>query len=185
MSITVERTIALSEMVKFIYRSKKKGFMSKDEKTDLVGGVTIYSNRELPWLYNDIYCGNTVERGSEDVYYEMILVWSMQYRGGVIEEFYCEKRYDETTKVVSSFLKQALINMPIEFPVRGPKHFMMDEVHHGNKIYKGKFVYVNQWTGDMKKFVGYEEIYWNSKNVYYHNYMGGLIRNRYFPIKVI
>lgn len=185
MNFETEIIIKLEDLMNFIYRSKKVGFALSDKKTCTSDGTSIYSNRELPWLYNDIYCGNTVERGFEDVHYDMVLIWSMQYRGGVIEEFFDNEKYNGTAEVVSAFLKHALMELPISFPIRGPKYFELNQVEHEGIITKGEFIYTNRWSGDIKKFVGHEVIKWNGREVYYHDYIGGIVRNRYFPSVIV
>lgn len=174
-----EVRIKLENLIDFIYCSKRTGFAATDKKTSLSDGSSVYSNRELPWLYTDIYCGNTVERGCEDVYFDMVLIWSMQYRGGMLKEYY------EIAGAVSVFLKLALMELPKDFPIRGPEIFKHSTVELEDKIYKGDFIYKNQWTGDIRRFTGYEEILWDGRVVYYHDYIGGLVRNKYFPTVVV
>jgi len=172
-------TLKLDDITDFIYRSKKKCFARTDDKVSQSDGSSLYSNRELPWLYTDTYCGNTVERGTEDVYHDMVLIWSMQYRGGILESHW------DVAEAVSRFLKHSLMNFSKEFPVRGPKEFRMNQFEFEGNIFKGDFVYKNQWKGDMKRFTGYEEIKWDGDVVFYHDYLGGLIRNKYFQTKII
>lgn len=62
------------ELASFIHRSKLQAFARTDQKVSRSDGSSLYSNRELPWLYTDTYCGNTIERGTEDVHYDMVLV---------------------------------------------------------------------------------------------------------------
>ncbi|MFQ5620998.1 MAG: DUF5680 domain-containing protein [Candidatus Nanoarchaeia archaeon] len=133
-----ETVITLDELRDFIYRSKRKGFANTDKKTRLPNGTSVYSNRELPWLYTDTYCGNTIERGTEDVHYDMLLVWSMQYRGGVLEPFW------DKTEAISRFLKHALMQLPEEFPVRGPELFRLNEFEYRGETFSGDFVYRNE-----------------------------------------
>jgi len=103
----------------------------------------------------------------------------MQYRGGISEPHYYH------AEAISKFLKYALMESPKIFPVRGPKKFELNEFEFEGKIYKGKFVYNNETQGDMKKFTGKEEIHWDDELVFYHDYIGGTLRNKYFKTKVI
>lgn len=167
-----------SKLTDFIYKSKLLGFAKTDNKVSQSDGSSIYSNRELPWLYTDTYCGNTIERGNEDVYYDMVLVWSMQYRGG----YYIP--YWGNAETLSTFLKEALLKIPKEFPIRGPKEFISDRVMFENKTIEGKFTYHNQWEGNIGHFIGREFIYWKDNLVFYHDYIGGIVRNKYFPTRV-
>lgn len=179
MNFSNEIILKLDDLINFIYFSKRKCFAGTDLKVSLSDGSSLYSNRELPWLYTDNYCGNTIERGTEDVYFDMVLVWSMQYRGGILEPFW------NIAETITQFLKHALINLPRKFPVRGPSNFLLNEFEHEDKIIKGNFVYYNKWEGDIKEFTGYEKIFWNGDEVFYHNYIGGLVRNKHFRTKVL
>jgi len=167
------------ELLDFIYRSKMLGFAKTDIKVSQSDGSSLYSNRELPWLYTDTYCGNTIERGQEDVYYDMVLVWSMQYRGGYYIPYWKE------AEALSIFLKEALLRTPKQFPFRGPEEFSLDQITFGERIIDGKFLYHNQWEGNIGHFVGREFIYWRDDLVFYHDYMGGIVRNKYFPVRLV
>ena len=179
MNFGSEIVLNLDDLTDFIYRSKKECFAKSDLKVSQSDGSSIYSNRELPWLYVDHYCGNTIERGTEDVYYDMVLIWSMQYRGGILETHW------PISEAISRFLKYALIELPKEFPVRGPREFRLKEFESEGEIFRGSFIYTNNPKGDIKRFIGYEEILWNGDIAFYHDYIGGLIRNKYFKTKVI
>ena len=168
-----------SDLTDFIYRSKLSSFARTDDKVSQSDGSSLYSNRELPWLYTDTYCGNTIERGSEDVYFDMVLIWSMQYRGG----YYIP--YWRDAEALSGFLKEALLKVPKEFPFRGPEEFSLNQIMFNGKSVKGKFIYHNQWEGNIGHFIGREFIYWKDDLVSYHDYMGGVVRNKYFPVRLI
>ncbi|RMF55598.1 hypothetical protein D6745_01645 [Candidatus Woesearchaeota archaeon] len=174
-----EIELKLDELVDFIFRSKRKCFAATDIKVSQSDGSSLYSNRELPWLFTESYNGNTMERGTEDVYFDMVLVWSMQYRGGTLEPFW------DIAEPITAFLKQALMSLPHDFPVRGPPVFSLNEFEFDGKLFRGEFVYRTSWNGDIKRFTGSEEITWNGKTVFYHDYMGGLIRNKYFKVRVV
>lgn len=156
-----EVTLHEKDLSQFIHRSKKLGFAGEIQKVSRSDGSSLYSNRELPWVYTDTYSGNTIERGSEDVYHDMVLVWSMQYRGGT----YANRWKDQET--VFSFLKEALLQIPEEAPFRGPKEFSLDQVESEGKIVEGKFVYNNQWEGAIGHFRGSELIHWDDEIVFY------------------
>ena len=75
---------------------------------------------------------------------------------------------------------------PEDAPYRGPEEFSLDQVTaEGGEIVDGKFVYHNQWEGTLGHFRGREFIYWADDLVFYHDYMGGIVRNKYFPVKLI
>lgn len=171
-----EVSIKLDELQHFIIKAKKEGFAKTDKKTSLTSETSMYTYRELPWCYTDTYWGNTIERGTEDVSFDLIIIWSMQYRGGTVRKYWDRAEY------ISAFLKLALINIPEEFPVRGPKQFSANQIEFEGQVIDGDFEYINTWQGDLVRFKGEEHILWKGKEVYYHDYIGGLNRNKHFPI---
>ena len=173
-----EINISEKELTDFIYRSKLLGFAKTDNKVSQSDGSSLYSNRELPWLYTDTYCGNTIERGFEDVHYNMVLVWSMQYRGGYYVPYWGK------AETMSAFLKEALLQTPKEFPIRGPEEFSSDKFSFEGETIEGNFLYHNQWEGNIGHFLGREFVYFNSDLVFYHDYIGGIVRNKYFPSRI-
>ena len=64
------------------------------------------------------------------------------------------------------FLKKALSagEKKSEFQPRGPKLFIA-----------GDWRYVCDWSGDISKFKGYEEISFNGESVFTHDFLGGLV----------
>lgn len=103
----------------------------------------------------------------------------MLYRGG----YYIP--YWDYAEVLSSFLKEALLRSPAEFPARGPEEFSMDGISYEGKSIDGKLLYLNQTVGNIGHFVGKEFIYWKNNLVFYHDYVGGTVRNKYFPSKIL
>ena len=108
----------------------------------------------------------------------MIPVWSMQYRGGFIPEYW------KHAEALAVFLTKALMVLPQDFPIRGPQHFALDHFTFEGTAYDGQFIYRNSWTGDLTRFKGEESIDWNGVQVYYHDYIGGINRNKHFPVVV-
>jgi hypothetical protein len=112
-----------------------------------------------PWSYHDSYVGEQNAPGKEIIYYNGQPVWTMSYQSklhtddaGIVFETY-------------EFLKEALSNNTPEQPFRGPKEYE-----------KGGFTYsfiIQQ--GDIKEFMGKEEIYYKGKLVYTNHTMGTLI----------
>lgn len=173
-----ETTIKLSDISAFLYRSKRKAFANTDNKTSLTNETSIYSNRELPWCYTDTYWGNTVERGTEDVSYNLTPVWSMQYRGGF------HKPYWRDAESLAVILKKALMKLPKEFPIRGPVKFQLSEFFLDGKRIEAEVIYTNKWEGTLARFKGEEKIVIDGSEVFYHDYMGGFNRNKHFPVLV-
>jgi len=65
---------------------------------------------------------------------------------------------------VYGVLRNALMQMPEEAPFRGPREYKQEE-----------FTYLNNWTGDIERYSGEEQITQGEKLIYKANYMGGLV----------
>ena len=144
-------------LAKFLQESKKNTFASRISipRFNPDGSKEyIYKNGE--WLYRDKYFGSLVDTGQEVVFYKGKLIWSMSYRGGMIEP------HKNLSKKCFSFLKKCLRNIPIEFPVRGVKEYKEDP-----------FYYTNSWQGTLEDFVGEEKIFLKGEQIYFRNYLGG------------
>lgn len=107
--------------------------------------------------YKDIYLGSERFSGMEIVERKGIPIWSMVYSGGVFSH--------TDNREVYMFLKEALRNVPTEFPARGPSEFR-----------NGQFAYENEYLGSIEYFGGEESITWNDVEVYRLSYNGGNIR---------
>ena len=81
------------------------------------------------------------------------------------------------------------MNLPLEFPVRGPRLFSATEVMFEKARFGGEWVYNNDWKGvplfdtddPFVSYVGQERILLNGTEVYWHAYQGGFVRDKYFP----
>jgi hypothetical protein len=149
------------KLIDFIAESKKQAYASdkiKPKKTK--DGGKSYSIKKGDFLYTDTYFGNIIDCGQERVYYKGKVRWVMAYRGGIYDKYQLlhEKAFE--------FLKKCISNIPKNFPARGPKSMRW-----------GNFRYENKWEGNIKGFVGKEEIYYQGKKICFRNYLGGLIKN--------
>jgi len=158
-------------------------------------------------IYTDMYGGNTVEGGQESVPIDLVLRWRNQYDGGTNSRFWDTQRTTDVLKgidsallgvgslfpeIVSAFLKQALMHLPPEFPVRGPSTYHCPKVKFENAYFQGDWTYTNVWqcvplfdTEDpFASYAGQERISLNGTDVYWHAYHGGLVRGKYFPLSV-
>ena len=150
------------KLLKFIAKAKKQTYASetsKEKKTK--DGGKHYIVKQGDYTYTDIYFGNLVDCGQERVYYKGKIIWLMVYRGGMC------KGFEDFSKPAFTFLKKCMRKIPKNFPARGPK-----------KLTQGKFRYENIWKGNIKGFVGEENIYYNNKQVCFRNYIGGLVKNK-------
>ncbi len=148
--------------IDFIRMAKGKTYSSttsKSKKTKDGGKSYIIKKGNL--IYRDKYFGNIIDCGQERVYEKEKVIWMMAYRGGM-----CPGK-ESMDKEAFNFLKKCISKMPKNFPARGPKKFK-----------EGKWVYENTWRGNMKDFVGEENIYFNKKKICFRNYIGGLVKNK-------
>jgi hypothetical protein len=150
-----------NQLNNFLQKAKKKTFASRISIPKIQGEKKVYVYKEKDFKYQDKYFGSIVDTGQELVFHKGKLLWSMSYRGGMIEG------YENLSKKCFSFLKECLRNAPKNFPVRG------------QKIYKkGFFKYENHWKGDIEDFVGEEKIFWKNNQIYFRNYLGGMGKSK-------
>jgi hypothetical protein len=144
-------------LVKFLQKAKRKTFASKISIPSLnMDGSKQYVYREGDWLYQDKYFGSLIDTGQEVVFHKGRLIWSMSYRGGMLED------YKDLSRKCFSFLKKCLREAPVDFPVRGPQ-----------KYEEKDFLYENNWRGNLEDFVGEEKIFLGGNQIYFRNYLGG------------
>ena len=147
------------EITKFIQRAKKATFASAIAKpTRTKDNGLEYTYEERPFLYKDKYFGYFTDAGQEIVWNNGTPIWSMSYRGGMLS-------HEDLSKKCFSFLKRCLQKFPKDFPVRGPENYE-----------EGDFKYENEWKGDINSFFGEEKIFWKEEQIYFRNYLGGIIK---------
>lgn len=103
--------------------------------------------------YYDTYLGGERFTGEEAVWINDNPVWSMNYSGRVIGDNFN-----------GDFLKEALMEVPMNKPFRGPEFYQ-----------KGDYSYHCKINGDFEWFQGYEEIIYNSKVIYECFFHGGIV----------
>jgi len=205
--------VSLPLLKEFVYEAKRQAFAATDVKSTLPDQTSVYSHRPFNeprfagMIYCDTYSGNTIEGGQESVTIDLVLRWRNQYYGGTVSDFWntsinelAKTHFNRTAvktgmrfpELVSAFLKQALQNTPVDFPVRGPQLYRAEGVVFENTSHCGEWEYVNEWkairlfdTEDpFASYAGQERIYLNGIEVYWHAYHGGLIRDKYFPLLI-
>lgn len=213
MNFGSETQISLGVLKEFVYEAKQAGFASTDLKTTLPDQSSVYSYRPFSddrfrgMIYTDHYVGNTVEAGQESVSIDLALRWRNQYYGGTFISYWDLTKQEgivhawgrqwelvgpQFPEIVSQVLKMALLRLPLDFPVRGPKLCEVESVEFEGEKYEGEWKYTNNWKGltingsedPFSAFSGMERIYLNGVEVYSHVYQGGLIRDKYFPWKM-
>ena len=65
------------------------------------------------YIYHDTYFGSKEFYGEEIVYFDNLLIWHMEYKGGVLN--------DETTEIYAKVLKPVLKNVDNKLSLRGLK----------------------------------------------------------------
>jgi hypothetical protein len=119
--------------------------------------------REGDWFYKDSYSGFFQSWGREIIWNLNNPVWTQIYGGGMAENFqgdslFARKTFDFLKKVLSAGEKKE------EFQPRGPKKFS-----------DGDWEYFCEWSGDITRFQGHEEILFEKKLAFAHDFLGGLI----------
>jgi hypothetical protein len=200
-------SISIKDLKGFIYDAKMLTFADTNNKTFLSNNTSVYSYRQFKsekefsgFIYTDEYNGNIVEGGQETVSYDLCPIWRNQYYGGALsffesasdlEKFVSEKHF--MSNIITAFLKQALRSAPKDFPIRGPKIYKANIATYDEFSATGEWEYQNDWdvlplfihkhnVDAFESYKGFEKIFFNGKQVYWHAYHGGLIFDKYFPI---
>lgn len=145
----------------FLVDSNKVGYAGGEEKKWIKepDGSTTIPFEKGHWKSHDNFFGGEPYGGRTIVFYEEKPVWIMVYYGWVEEEI--------ETDSVYGVLKNALAQMPEDYPYRGPKEYS-----------EGEYIYTNNWNGEVDRFSGEEEITQGDKLIYKANYFGGLVDQR-------
>lgn len=146
---------------KFLLIANKQGYAQGEEKswTKESDRSTTIIFEKGHWKYQDNFFGGEPYGGRTVVFVQGKPVWIMVYYGWVLEGV--------KTKPIYNFLRQALKRGPEDYPWRGPR-----------KYQGGKFLYTNNWQGEIKRFSGAEKISQNGQVVYQAHYCGGLVDQR-------
>lgn len=146
-------------LVAFIVKAKVATYASDGEagETKLPDGGNEYTFIEGDYLYKDRYYGFTTFIGEEIVFLQGKPIWGMNYYGRTLSRAI-------NTKELYGFLRQAMKQVSIERPFRGPK-----------RLEDGRYRYEDTNTGDTQDFQGIERIYYNNEEVYRLDYHGGII----------
>lgn len=149
------------ELKQFLLESNRAGYAGGEERgwVKEVDGSTTIVFESGDWRSDDNFFGGEPYGGRTVVFKEGKPYWMMVYYGWVIE--------GETSDQVYSFLRNALRQMPGDFPYRGPK-----------KHKEGDYSYLNYWDGEVDRFSGEEKIFQGDRLIYKANYLGGLVDQR-------
>lgn len=145
----------LKSLAEFVADAKRNTYANPDTKPH---APKEYRWRKDAFSYRDVYQGENPFNGTESVYYNNRLVWTMSYYGGALDD-------SIDRNALYAFLKKALSQVPADQPFRGPPSFK-----------EGDYSYLNVIAGDIRIFSGAETIlYRQQKKVMFHNYLGGLV----------
>lgn len=104
--------------------------------------------------YIDTYIGGEKFAGEEGLWCDDTPFWSMNYVGRIVAEGFN-----------GDFLKECLMQVPKEYPYRGPMVYQ-----------KGENKYHCVIHGEFEWFKGYEEIFYNDTKVFECIFHGGMIK---------
>lgn len=127
----------------FLIRAKKAAYASNGCRIDPTRPNpkdAVYE--EENYRYHDSYLGSDPFIGEKTVYQNGKPVWGLNYIGRLLG-----------TQVGYDFLKEALLQVSIEMPYRGPAEYQ-----------NGEYTYRCHVQGDFDWFFGYEEIFLKEQN---------------------
>ncbi len=142
-------------ITEFLIRAKQKTYAGK--------GAEVISSRkkshDLAYeegnrLYYDTYLGGDRFAGEEALWIDNTPYWAMNYVGRVTGENFS-----------GDFLKEALLNIPAEYPFRGPARYE-----------NGDYLYTMEYSGEFQWFQGKELIYFKGNQIYECYFHGGTIK---------
>lgn len=145
----------------FLIDSNNAGYAGGEEKkwTKEPDGSTTIPFEKGSWRSHDNFFGGEPYGGRTVVFCEGKPYWMMVYYGFVEEGI--------ETNPIYGVLRNALKQMPEDYPYRGPKEYR-----------EGEFTYTNNWDGEVNRFSGEERITRGEKLIYKANYIGGLVDQR-------
>ncbi len=155
------RNAALS---RFLVEAKRHTYASQGDSArvkPLLAGTHQLEYSQGPFLYRDIYVGESTFAGQEIVYESGKPVWTMSY-AGYISPGVDSKDVEELVKLLHLALMRV---SPLE-PFRGP-----------GRVDEGALTYSNEVHGKLDRFFGEETIARGADaRLYELHYGGGLVR---------
>ncbi len=151
----------LEALRQFLIDSNQAGYAGGEEKKWIreKDGSTTIPFEKGSWKSHDNFFGGEPYGGRTVVFYENKPVWIMVYYGWVVEGV--------EANAVYKVLRNALQQIPEDYPFRGPKEYR-----------EGEVVYTNLWDGELSRFFGEEKISDGKRLLYQASYLGGLVDQR-------
>ena len=149
-------SVDIQKLIEFLLLAKKNTYAAADNQTksSRTNSHDFGYEDNNGYKYYDTYLGGECFAGEEAVWLHEQPVWSMNYVGRVIGENFS-----------GDFLKEALKEVQVEQPFRGPEIYTKGDYHYHCKV-DGGFVW----------FQGYEEIFYRDEKIYECYFHGGRIR---------
>ncbi len=148
------------ELNKFLVEAKKNTYAAGTKEIILPDGGRELVYEKGVYRYRDLYYGFNPFSGQEIVWQNGNLIWIMNYSGKARDDF------GISTEEIYKNLKKALLEVPEEFPFRGPRLLKLDNF----------LQYFNKYLGDINSFEGEENISFKGAPTYNLIYHGGLIK---------
>jgi hypothetical protein len=121
--------------------------------------VDFYEGKKFEY-YDKYYTGKMEDfLGKESILIDGKEKWFRNYDGYFVDKNFVEKAYE-----VFEFLKKAMKGFPKE------KAFRRGKI----ELNEGNYKYEDKCEGNIAKFEGKEKIYYNEKEIYSLNYLGGI-----------
>ncbi len=146
------------ELIDFVIKAKLAGYAGGGEglEKDFGGGFRGFEMESDNFRYIDRYTGFNPFVGSEYVFDTTdVVVWSLNYFGEVVDK-------QVSPAKIYSFLREAMLQITSENPLRGPAHLQLGDLRYENLV-----------NGDFERFQGMESIYEGDVRVYLLYYHGG------------
>jgi hypothetical protein len=151
-----------SDLSRFLAAAKRATYAAEGDPAlggPLLEGSKQLEYREGEYLYRDIYVGEFQFVGQEVVYLSGEVAWSMSYAGGL-----CPGVEPSLARPVYAFLRQALLQVPVKLPLRGPEECALGELR-----------YTCQAQGSIERFHGSEAINRGGQLLYELRFAGGCV----------
>jgi hypothetical protein len=151
-----------NEIKKFLLKAKNGTYASQNSNAyvaPLVPSSVQLEFREGDLIYRDIFFGMTCFAGQEIVYNSQNVIWSMCYSGGI-----CNQDDNEKAEIIYTFLRHAMLQIPVDLPVRGPEKYEENDM-----------MYICKINGTFDSFNGSEEIIKGEKCLFQLHFSGGSI----------
>ncbi|MGA9173546.1 MAG: DUF5680 domain-containing protein [Thermoactinomyces sp.] len=159
----MDKNPSLERIAEFIVRAKKNTYVKGGDDfsgRSIIPGFNQLDYQEGDLYYRDNYCGFSPFSGQETVYVQNKPVWTMSYYGRIL----AQDMEKEAIAKLYRFLRQALNEVPLEHPYRGPMDYG-----------KGDYRYTNEINGMFTYFYGREGILVNGEKIYELRYFGGCV----------